>query len=396
MKVFTYSPFLLLILFVSCRDTQHVENTSQYQTIGIDTLVVIGSEDQPFEYQLGDPFSVVTDEKGHIYVADRASLTVKVFDSEGNYLRSIGGRGRGPGEFMQINLMRPAGDGTLLFQDRGKLEFIYLNTDGEYLSSYPVDLSSQYYPQSVKRYKENSVGLYQKASSLQFNLPPIERPLFYVYDSEFREIKTSFFGFKDLGYTENEMFLWSSFIYYPGSFDLLENQNRIIYSPGVYTGDIYEFICCELGTWKQHRKVPAKKPQSPPYEIYTSDTDYERNNEIPGVNQIRFLSTPYWGRLYSIDTGIYYLENGKIVHFYGEWRGGDTTLDEGNTFDLFVQVIDPEDGVDHHGFINSLHIDKRPSVSLVNWKDEDDNFYLIDLNKNEVPKVIKFRLEFSE
>ena len=40
----------------------------------------------------------------------------------------------------------------------------------------------------------------------------------------------------------------------------------------------------------------------------------------------------------------------------------------------------------------SVKRDFRPSLPLVNWKDEQDNFYLIDLPRDEVPTVVKFRL----
>jgi len=48
---------------------------------------------------LYDPNSFTVDEDGVVYVAEQRNFRVSVWDREGNYLRSIGQRGEGPGEF---------------------------------------------------------------------------------------------------------------------------------------------------------------------------------------------------------------------------------------------------------------------------------------------------------
>jgi hypothetical protein len=391
MRVYTLYHIIAFVFLTSCSDSNFDQDLGHIPSISIETLLTIGSLDQPFDYQLGDPISVITDNIGNIYIADRASLTIKVFDTDGTYMRSIGGRGRGPGEFMQINLMRPAYDGSLLIQDRGKLAFVYLSTEGEQISSHPVLMSNQYYPKDVIWDDELSIGLQQEGSGRSSDSPQVNRMLFYVYDNSFQVIDTSFFEFKELGYTEEEIFIFSSFIYHPGSIEAKDGQNRFIYSPGVYTGKLYEFTKNE--SWQLESTLNAKPPSYLPYEIYSSESEYEVMSGISGVNRIINSGIPDWGRLYSVEAGVFYLENGNIAHFYGEWRGGDTTLEEGNTFDLFVQVLSPEGEILNHGFVKSIDIDRRPSLSLVSWKDEQDHFYLINQSKFDAPTVIKFRLD---
>lgn len=394
MRILLFS-ICITIIFSACDSSQKQNDfTTNNSIIPIEIITEIGKTDQPFEYQLGQPVAVRTDNEGNIYIADRASLTVKVFDKQGTYLRSFGGRGRGPGEFMLINLMEIAdSDGNLLFLDRGKLEFIFMNTEGDFISSYPIDLSNQYYPKSVKIIENNTIGLQQNGEPRSNYPHPINRPLFYVYDTTLQQFNRSFLEFYELGYNAEEMFIWSSFLFYPGNFDIRNYQNKIIYSPGVYTGKLYEFAYTELDNWKLKRTITATPPLNLPYEIYKTEAEYERMSGIPGVNQIFFSGQPDWGRLYSVDAGIYYLDDERIVQFYGEWRGGDISLEEGNTLDLFVQIIEPEGEVAHHGFIKSLYMDSRPSLVLVNWKDADDNFYLLNLPNDDVPTVIKFRLD---
>jgi hypothetical protein len=392
MKLLKILIFLTLI-HNSCSISEH-DIESNFSDIQIEILAEIGTENQPFDYQLGDPISVITDRLGNVYIADGASQSVKIFDSTGVYLKSIGGRGRGPGEFMQLNLMRITPDGTLLFLDRGKLEYIYLTTEGEYLNSNPVDLANQFYPESVVFLDEFAMGLYMKSSNRPNDPSYFERPLFYIYDHHFENLEATLITYELLGESYENHFLWGNFIPYPGSFDLDSEQNKLIYAPGVYTGRLFEYYFdgdFNLVSEVEIESHPLMLNKT--YDIYSSGTEYEQFSSFSGVQMFHHGGFTHQGRLYSIDAGVFYLENGNIAHFYGEWRGGDTTLEEGNTFDLFVQVLSPEGEILNHGFVKSLDIVRRPSLSLVSWKDEQDNFYLINQSKFDAPTVIKFRLE---
>jgi hypothetical protein len=390
LKVF----IIQLFVFYSCStNEQNIENTLSDIQIGI--IAEIGTEDQQFEYQLGQPVSVRTDDAGQIYIADRANLTVKVFDENGDFLRTFGGRGRGPGEFQEINTMEITPNGDLFFLDRGKLEYIYMNQLGKYISSFPIKVTPnefQYYPHRLHWYGDLTLGIRNSAALPEIGLPPFDRPLFHVYSSDFQEHFNSFFSFNQIDYKEKEMFIWNSLGYLPGSFDMKDDLIKFIYSPGVYNGKLYEFTYTD-DNWQLSQIMEATSPTYKAFDIYLNEEEYNKYEGISGVNKIFYRGGPYIGRLYSIDTGVYYLNDGRIAHFYGEWRGGDTTLDEGNTLDLFVQVINSTGTVENQGYLMSLDIDSRPSLTLVNWKDEYDNFYLLNLSRNGIPTVKKFRLD---
>jgi len=50
------------------------------------------------------PGSFTMDEDGYFYVIDGGNYRIAVFDSEGNYVRSFGRKGEGPGEFLGLSL----------------------------------------------------------------------------------------------------------------------------------------------------------------------------------------------------------------------------------------------------------------------------------------------------
>jgi hypothetical protein len=69
--------------------------------IRIDTVAILGDRDGPG--MIEDDFTPTSvDSHGHFYLLSGGGVQVKVFDPEGAYLRSIGKRGDGPGEFQLV------------------------------------------------------------------------------------------------------------------------------------------------------------------------------------------------------------------------------------------------------------------------------------------------------
>ena len=68
---------------------------------------------------------------GTIYVLDQQAAEVRVFDSDGRYLRTIVRRGEGPGEIGGANGIFLSGDTLLWINDTRQFTIIGVNTDGE-------------------------------------------------------------------------------------------------------------------------------------------------------------------------------------------------------------------------------------------------------------------------
>lgn len=65
----------------------------------------------------GEIAAIEVDGLGRIYVADRQAAEVRVFDADGNHVRTFGRRGRGPGEFEQLSGLGWGADGNLVVVD---------------------------------------------------------------------------------------------------------------------------------------------------------------------------------------------------------------------------------------------------------------------------------------
>ncbi len=67
-------------------------------------VVVLGPRAEP-EYRFSRMASATRLSDGRLVVTDRGDLTLRIFDSTGHHLRTIGGKGQGPGEFADIGMV---------------------------------------------------------------------------------------------------------------------------------------------------------------------------------------------------------------------------------------------------------------------------------------------------
>lgn len=86
-------------------------------------------------YQLFQVSDVVWGPEGRIYVASQLSASVRVFDDEGRFVRELGGRGQGPGEFLDVTRLFPTPD-RIWVGDWQQLRVTALTYEGEALEGW--------------------------------------------------------------------------------------------------------------------------------------------------------------------------------------------------------------------------------------------------------------------
>src|SRR6185503_5497678 len=99
-------------------------------TLSAKPVVDIGSGDDSL-YQLATVMGAVRLSDGSIAVATMSTNNIRVYDARGRYVRAIGRRGQGPGEFRQVmGLTRRPGDTLVVLDSREELEFY--SPDGKF------------------------------------------------------------------------------------------------------------------------------------------------------------------------------------------------------------------------------------------------------------------------
>ena len=104
-------------------------------------LEIQGDPTRP-ESMLFKPTAITCDDNGTYYIVDSGDLSVAIYDTNGTYLRSLGGRGQGPGEFEAIDL---AGieDNIITLFDYKLLRFSTFDSDGTLIRVTRADVSTR-------------------------------------------------------------------------------------------------------------------------------------------------------------------------------------------------------------------------------------------------------------
>jgi len=118
----------------------------------------IGVEEGDENYMFGGRVYFNTDDEGNIYVNDRDRQRIQKFDPQGQYLLTIGRKGRGPGDFANAWDPRFDKDGNLYVFDFSNRRISFFTKEGEYLRQVS-------FPQGMSIHYINSSGLYFSSRS---------------------------------------------------------------------------------------------------------------------------------------------------------------------------------------------------------------------------------------
>lgn len=99
----------------------------------------IGLEVGPEEYMLNRPFDVKAADDGTIFVLDWGDVCIKVYDKDGTYLRTIGQKGQGPGDFGFLLYMALSSDGRIFVMNTVNRKVSIFNVSGDYLGGFSFE-----------------------------------------------------------------------------------------------------------------------------------------------------------------------------------------------------------------------------------------------------------------
>jgi hypothetical protein len=107
----------------------------------VEEVLSIGSVEGDIVYQFGTIAGVDVDAEGNVYIADQQAQDVRVFDATGQYVRTLGGPGSGPGEMGRgVTGVFVAG-GEVLVPDLGNQRIDRFDTEGASIGSQRLDLA---------------------------------------------------------------------------------------------------------------------------------------------------------------------------------------------------------------------------------------------------------------
>jgi hypothetical protein len=106
-------------------------------TVEFQEELSFGGDTESKEAALYRPADILVDEDDFIYVSDYQDAVIKVFDPQGKFVRAIGSKGQGPGEFQSIIAMKFLPDGRLLVFDTRSRRTSLFDRKGSYIGGHP-------------------------------------------------------------------------------------------------------------------------------------------------------------------------------------------------------------------------------------------------------------------
>ena len=129
-------------------DTIVTRTTGGSDSSGTHTVVAettIGELDGETEYSFGGINELEVAEDGRIYVFDRQVPALREYDAAGKYVRTLGRKGAGPGEYTQANGVAIHRDGRVVLWDAGTARINVYRPDGTFITSWPMPGGSGFY-----------------------------------------------------------------------------------------------------------------------------------------------------------------------------------------------------------------------------------------------------------
>jgi hypothetical protein len=96
----------------------------------------ISGEDKDGNIILYEPMLSFVDDNENIYIIEIKDQVIKVFGSDGKYIKTIGAQGSGPGEFQSVAHITATKDGKLVVMDRTSRRTSFFDSSGRFLKSF--------------------------------------------------------------------------------------------------------------------------------------------------------------------------------------------------------------------------------------------------------------------
>ena len=196
---------------------------------------------------MGRPTSVTTDDQERIYVADLATMNINVYDRDGNYLREIGSRGRGPGEFQRITSMYMKGE-FLLVYDKYNSRITQFTLDGSI--SKMIALDSPRGNAKIRSLEEGYLFLFKEGTYRDHGAAKDQsQPLFHIYGNDFQQVIQEFAPANRV-VDVNSPVVGVHMGNNPGHLTLSPTEDTLLYAPSLYDGTLYRYVKKETTGYK--------------------------------------------------------------------------------------------------------------------------------------------------
>jgi len=135
---------VLTFIFIVNLFSYQVGDRYKNEVIELKEELSIGVADGAEEYILNRPVDIDADSKGNIYVADGGDKWIKVYNSDGTFIKTIGREGQGPGEFQGLRKIIVHKKDELYTYDSRLRRLSLFDKNDEFIKSFSLSVIDQY------------------------------------------------------------------------------------------------------------------------------------------------------------------------------------------------------------------------------------------------------------
>lgn len=158
-------------------------------TVRFIPILTIDESSMPEDAFFENVNDIKCDSDGHIYACDFKANNIKKFDSSGKYLKTIGKKGQGPGEF-NIPFKIAVTNDRLIVWDMRNIRLCALTLDGEFIKSVSISIGEGR-PQEMKSRPNGDIVIeLEKIYYSDFNRP--QDCLLEIYSPNLERKKTAY------------------------------------------------------------------------------------------------------------------------------------------------------------------------------------------------------------
>ncbi|MDY7091697.1 MAG: 6-bladed beta-propeller [Acidobacteriota bacterium] len=342
-----------------------IEEPERRLALRMEVEGLLGETEDGEKGLLGRPTGVRVDSEGNIYVADQASVKIKVYDRSGALLRELGGRGREPGRFMRIEAFHIDREDRVIVADGNDRQLTVLSKTGELLFEHPMDLETMLWPRSIQQLQDGRFAfVYRLPKERRDGTPwPQSEYFVHLYDQDLQERQGVLATVEDFGPVDhflNDAYsqIWPGHIWQ-------RRDGSILYAPGLYRGEIHVYRQQD-GEWRHAETWDGYVAQDPPLV----EVDAEAQHNYFNV-QITNESGKRAARIRNQSRGIFELTDGRVVHFTVLTAGKDSM-----EVMFGAEIFSPEGELEGYGVLPQITDHHHTEQFYIDWKDEEDRFYV--------------------
>ncbi|NGP87292.1 6-bladed beta-propeller [Fodinibius halophilus] len=355
MKRYRVCACLVAVLYLaSCNPGEDYKD--RFIDVSFEQVVQFGKTDSLTNSTLHAVSGVESADNGNIYVADAAESVIKVYSSNGDYLKSFGEKGRGPGEFNTIRNIELA-DSTIYVWDQPLQRLSVFNVDGKLLKTHSIKGVASTI--KIIPFMDSFLLLYPEGRTDPSNIADVTLAHFYKADLSAK--KSSFLKISDLNIGNKGI---SSFLFSITGSVLKKNNDSLMFVPSIYSGTFYRFKK-QRGKWKKAEELKGIWSKTA-FSQVEEDSDRKPDLSLSSIyydDKLNYI-------IHSMSRGLFYYKN---YYFHFTFSDFDKTRKFG--VEIYNQKFEPLD----YAPIKSIPITNKEN-NLIQWHvddvDEEGNFYI--------------------